>query len=855
MHVAETDPQLTEHEMWEPPDLVMPHHFNYSQRIEVRGKFLFQAEEKFWVKGVTYGTFKPGENGDQFPSQDLVRSDFEGMASAGINTVRTYLPPPSWLLDLAQENGLRVMVGLAWEQHVTFLDDRRLLKTIEDRVRDGIRSSRQHPAILGYSVGNEIPGSIVRWHGRRKIEKFIHRLYKIAKQEDPEALVTYVNYPTTEYLQLQFLDLCSFNVYLEKEEVLKSYLARLQNLAGGKPLLMTEIGFDSRRKGEQEQAEQLQWQIRTAFAEGCAGTFIFAWTDEWHRGGFAIEDWDFGLCSRERKPKPALQAVTKAYEHVPFPSDSNWPRISIVLCSYNGARTIRGTLESLRALDYSDYEVIVINDGSTDETANIICDYDVISISTENRGLSNARNTGWQAATGDIVAYIDDDAYPDPHWLQFLASTYLTTDYAAVGGSSPAPAGDGLIADCVANAPGRPVHVLLTDTEAEHIPGCNMSFKRYALEAIGGFDPRFRVAGDDVDACWQVQEQGWKIGYHAGALNWHHCRDSLKAYWRQQLNYGRAEALLEEKWPEKYNSVGHLTWRGRLYGKGIAESLPGGRWRIYHGQWGSAPFQSIYEPAKGVLSALPLMPEWYFVVGLLAGLSLLGIAWQPLLWVLPLLVLSIILPVTLAVVSASKAEFPTHWPKLWQRVKLRGLLSLMHLTQPQVRLLGRLRHGLTPWRKKVGKRKSAIGKSRRSFKLWSQTWRPPDEWIRKLESILRADGTSVILGGDFDSWDLEVRGGLLGRARILMAQEEHGGGRQQVRILVRSSMSTWSLGFALLFMALGMLASFDGEYVVGSVLTGMAALIALRSRNEALSAIFVFQSAIQGLCDEIQSGA
>ena len=101
-----------------------------------------------------------------------------------------------------------------------------------------------------------------------------------------------MNYPTTEYLQLPFLDLVCFNVYLETQERLEAYLARLQNIAGDRPLLMGEVGLDSRRNGEYIQADVLDWQIRTIFAAGCAGTFVFAWTDEWHRGGHDIQDWD-----------------------------------------------------------------------------------------------------------------------------------------------------------------------------------------------------------------------------------------------------------------------------------------------------------------------------------------------------------------------------------------------------------------------------------------------------------------------------------------------------------------------------------------------------------------------------------
>jgi hypothetical protein len=147
-----------------------------------------------------------------------------------------------------------------------------------------------------------------RWYGKTRIERFIGRLCAAVKSEDPDALVTYVNFPTTEYLELPFLDFVAFNVYLETKDRLSSYLARLQNLVGERPLVMSELGLDSRRNGEARQAESLDWQIATAFEAGCAGAFVHAWTDEWFCEGHDITDWEFGLTTRDRQPKQALVA-------------------------------------------------------------------------------------------------------------------------------------------------------------------------------------------------------------------------------------------------------------------------------------------------------------------------------------------------------------------------------------------------------------------------------------------------------------------------------------------------------------------------------------------------------------------
>src|SRR3989449_10843090 len=198
-------------------------------RPRVRGKFLFLGDQKFYVRGVTYGTFRPRPDGSEVPEPEVVERDFALMAEHGINSLRTYSVPPTWLLDAAQRHNLRVLVGLPVERYIGFLADKKDAPDIEQLVRAGVRASAGHPAVLGYAIGNEIPASVARWFGRRRVERYLERLYHAAKDEAPDSLVTYVNYPSTEYLRLHFLDFVCFNVYLESPERLRAYLARLQN--------------------------------------------------------------------------------------------------------------------------------------------------------------------------------------------------------------------------------------------------------------------------------------------------------------------------------------------------------------------------------------------------------------------------------------------------------------------------------------------------------------------------------------------------------------------------------------------------------------------------------------------------
>ncbi len=836
-----------------------------SLRPCVKGKFLFVGEEKFYVRGVTYGTFRPNAEGDEFPARAVVEADFSQMSANGINAVRTYTPSPPWLLDAAQRHGLRIMVGLPAERSAAFLDYDQCAESLEKMVREKVRYYSGHPAVLCYTIGNEIPASVVRWHGRTKVEDLLKRLYRAAKAEDPDGLVTYVNYPSTEFLLLPFLDFDCFNVYLESQPKFEAYLARLHNAAGARPLVMSELGLDSLRHGEETQAASLDWQVRTAFACGCAGAFVYSWTDQWYRGGAEVEDWKFGVTDRYRQPKSALGTVRAAFCDLPFSPDTNWPRVSVIVCTHNGSRTIRDTLRGLQQLDYPNCEVIVVDDGSDDNTAEIVRGYGFRVISTShqglssarpgeangkdwaitrpNRGLSNARNLGLEAATGEIVAYIDDDAYPDQDWLTYLVASFLnprTEKYAGMGGPNLAPPGDGLVADCVAHAPGGPVHVLLSNRKAEHVPGCNMAFRRFALKAIAGFDPQFHVAGDDVDVCWRLQQQGWSLGFSPSAVVWHHRRNSLRAYWKQQKGYGKAEAMLERKWPEKYNAAGHAIWSGRIYSNGM--TYTGWRVRrIYHGQWGSAPFQSLYEPVPGMIESLPMLPGWDLIVLGLGGLSLCGLLWRPLLLALPLMVLAATASVVQAVRCAADVEFKM--ASRWQRWPRRIVTVFLHLVQPLARLFGRTRYGLTFWR-----RHATTGYAwPRSWtaNIWTKECPTSEERLQAIEKNLRKIGWPPVRGGECDRWDLQVSGGILGSARVFLAVEPHGSGRQLLRIRCWPQCSVSAALLAALMAGLGAGAAVDGVTWLWILLEGVSLLVLARMLLECSGAMGAFLAVVR----------
>jgi GT2 family glycosyltransferase len=586
-----------------------------------------------------------------------------------------------------------------------------------------------------------------------------------------------------------------------------AYLARLQNLAGEKPLLLAEVGVDSRRESTTEQARELASQLEVAAQAGAAGACVFAWTDEWHRGDDQVLNWDFGLTTRARRPKPSLLAVGETFRHS-YPPPCGSELVSVIVCTHNGESTLRRCLEGIAGLHYPRYEVIVVDDGSTDGSAAIASEFDIRLISIEQSGLSTARNVGLAAARGEIVAYLDDDAWPDPDWLRFLVVAFRSTDHAAVGGPNLPPADDGSVAACVANSPGGPTHVLLSDSEAEHIPGCNMAYRRAALERIGGFDPQFLTAGDDVDVCWRLQDAGETLGFHAAAVVWHRRRDSVRAYWRQQVGYGRAEALLERKWPERYNRRGHPTWAGHLYDRASRRILR--PVRIYHGVWGTGAFQPEEASQRTAVATLVTSPDWYLVLATLIGASVLAPLLPSLLWLVVCTLAAAAVTLFYAAAEAWRAELPP----LGRRGRLVALTALLHLIQPAARLVGRLTNGLAPWRRNPG-----VGIAvplRRHRSRWYEAWLHPQDRVRSMEEAIKRTGGRVTRGGPYDRWDLELLGGITGAARLLVVVEEHGHGRQLVRCRI------WPRVVGIVpWVALGMAAICAAE-VAARAWTGIA---------------------------------
>jgi glycosyltransferase involved in cell wall biosynthesis len=784
------------------------------QPIRVRAKFFFEGDRKFFLKGVTYGPFEPDAEGHFVGTPEQAKKDFALMNELGANLIRIYHVPPRWLLDCARDAGLRVMISIPWAEHIEFLNQGKMRRQIERTIRDAVAANKGHEAIFAYLVGNEIPTTMVRWLGARRVISFVEKLIAIARETDPRPLYSYASYPPTEFLLPQNVDFYSFNVYLERRTDFEKYLARLQNLAEDKPLIMGEFGLDTIRKGEEMQAEVLDWHLDVVVKGGAAGTIFFSWTDEWFTGGSAITDWAFGLVTHDRLPKKAFQVLKEKLAGLDSITSrvklEKYPRVSVIVCSYNGGKTLRECLESLEVMNYPDCEVVLVDDGSNDDTVAIVDKflaryspdgkipppavalYEGCAAGTtvqeagrlryirqKNMGLSFARNIGAKASKGDVFAYTDSDCMPDPDWLYYLVGTLTSGDYAGVGGPNISPPAVDWIQAAVSAAPGGPSHVLLTDVVAEHIPGCNMAFHRWAFESIGGFDTEYRKAGDDVDFCWRLQTSGGVIAFSPSAIVWHYRRFTLTAFRKQQEGYGEAESMLRFKHLIFFGPTGTAKWKGQIYG------APRFTWLlnkpvIYHGVFGQGLFQSIYPTPQSDIAAYLSSIEWVWLTGFIFVLSI------PLekLRIVPYLMFGGTFLVALSYMMHARIE-----PK-YDTIRARLLVAFLALIQPLGRGWARyftwLKFKQTP-QAVIAAPETSVTKAQHSGSIskldfWNETGVGREKLLEEIFALLENEDWRYSADTGWKDWDVQIYGNQWWSIKLRTVTEYHGGPKCLTRV-------------------------------------------------------------------------
>lgn len=217
----------------------------------------------------------------------------------------------------------------------------------------------------------------------------------------------------------------------------------------------------------------------------------------------------------------------------------NSPSVSVIVNTYNRAAWLGDALNALQGLRYPNFEVVVVNGPSTDNTAEVIAGWAsrIKMLSCDEANLSMSRNIGIAAAAGEVICFMDDDAAPHPCWLDRLIPLYADPEVGGVGGYTVNNTGvswqvrkticdrygnafnvDPYFDERPLNRPGSPYYPSLL--------GTNSSFRATALRAIGGFDNSFAYLLDETDVCLRLVDAGWKIVYEPSAIIFHQFAES-----------------------------------------------------------------------------------------------------------------------------------------------------------------------------------------------------------------------------------------------------------------------------------------------------------------------------------------
>ena len=724
------------------------------QHVTPHGKFLSRAGQKFFFKAMRLADVSAKLD---FTQKLKLRKRLDNLRTAHTTGVVLTEAQSQPCLDIAAQSGLVAMVELRIAADE--LTRSRGWKSVVSRIARTANILGRHPALVGYLLDCEIGQDALRAGGLEKARRRVRGVVKTIKGRAPEAMVGIKVRPETLALSILEQDFLYAEIPALEPVEIRDFVVALHNVAEARPVV---IEFKDASPGQDE-------AVAVAFGTGAAGVVAPPVPAP------VSHDW---LGVRMMRASDVMPFVTLNGTCPPQPP--KMPMVSVVICAYDAERTMRDCLESLRRLDYPNFEVVIVDDGSRDRTADISMDFPEFRLIRQpNKGLSVARNVGMQAARGEIIAYTDSDCVVDPHWLTLMVRSMIEGNFDGCGGPNYAPHEDGRIEASCAASPGAPCHVLIADDRAEHLAGCNMLFSKAALAKIGGFDPQFTSAGDDVDICWRMLDAGFKLGFSPAAFVWHFRRNTVKAYYGQQRGYGRAEAMLHRRYPERFNVMGQIAWRGTI--PGLARTIPGGSRKRVLWRTATAGAQTLFDPGLTLAKVIPQTLEWTVLSAIaLAASIVLG---APLIPAAAMLALGPIWAL----------YYAWHAPleKSHESFTARLLIAYLAYTGPMVRTMTRYKtraKALTGLAGADGVRqRPTINWLRRTIRLdyWNDESITRDRLMDRMLKLFARSGHGAIVDAGWNDYDLEVRPNPWTRIELKTADEEHEAGKVTNHVLAR----------------------------------------------------------------------
>lgn len=250
------------------------------------------------------------------------------------------------------------------------------------------------------------------------------------------------------------------------------------------------------------------------------------------------------------------------------------PRVTVVVPVYQGEQVLPDCLRSVFDQTYPRdlYEVLIVDNGSTDRSAEIARDFPTRIVEEIRKGVAFARNTGVEKARGELIAFVDADCIAEPNWLEALVARYDAEDgLAGVGGHIPG------------YDPQTPIQYFIADRNllrqedalldqpysAPFLITANALLNRELILKVGGLDTSFPTNGEDADLCWRIADLGYHYAFAPEAVVYHRHRSSVRAFCKWMYRYGKESVYLQKKHKKRFG-IGPVMIDFVHYGRWLA---------------------------------------------------------------------------------------------------------------------------------------------------------------------------------------------------------------------------------------------------------------------------------------------
>ena len=228
-------------------------------------------------------------------------------------------------------------------------------------------------------------------------------------------------------------------------------------------------------------------------------------------------------------------------------------RFSIIIPAYNSEKTLFSCMESIeeQSVSKEDYEVIVVDDGSTDSTAAIAQKFNIKYIYQTNQGPASARNKGVRSAIGDIVLFTDSDCIADHNWIREMVKPFSDPEIIGVKGAYKTKQKELAAKFAQAEFEDR-YDLLLKNSNIDMIDTYSAAFRKDVFLNIGGFDQSFPVANnEDTDLSYRLAASGYKLVFNPNAFVYHKHPDTLMKYLKIKFWRGYWRMVVYSRYPDK----------------------------------------------------------------------------------------------------------------------------------------------------------------------------------------------------------------------------------------------------------------------------------------------------------------